>query len=460
MSLTGPARPPEAGPATPGPAAKAGAAETGAAKPSRVALAKVATVVTAAAVAVAGWAWLRAHPTPPAPPSLTAASMSLRPVPWEGGPAAYAGWPRAVAAGWTEPAFFPVGLWFATVREREHVTADRAMGVNTYVELTADSRPGLLRGTGMSALTAGGPAAGAAPETVGATLPGKADEWAGIGHARWSGKAGPEQCRPKLSFCGHTVLRTRARELPDGSRPVYATFGKGVAHQATDPAGGMFVNDYADLVGVDVSWYADENVCREAARWRQLPITQCRAAAGYGATVDRIRELDALDGRRKPVFSVISLAGLTPGQVGGAVMSSLIHGARGIVYDAHDPGPRCESANLLRTACGAPVRKAVTELNALIGRLAPVLNTQSYAYDFAPQLDTMLKRHDGAYYLFAMLGRGTATGGHPLTVPANLSPRGRVEDVLTGRPVEVDREGRFTAAFPAEHAYHVYRITP
>ncbi|MET8865563.1 hypothetical protein ABZW11_21705 [Nonomuraea sp. NPDC004580] len=425
----------------------------------RATLAKVATVVTAAALSAGGWIWLRDHPAPPAPASMTAAGMSLRPVPWEGGQDAYAAWPRVVEAGWTEPSFFPVGLWFAEVRTNEHVAADRAMGVNTYLELTRGSRPRLLRKAGMTALTTER-APGTGTETVGATLAGKADEWAGIGRADWSGKAGPTPCRPKLSYCGYTVLDTLAEELPGRNRPVYVTFGKGVVHQATEEQGGKFVNGYADLIGVDVAWYTDENVCAEAARWRQLPLAQCRVAANYGATVDRIRELDALDGRRRSVFAVISLAGLSPGQVGGAVMSSLIHGARGIVYDAHSRGSRCASDNLLRSACGAPVRKAVTELGALIGRLAPVLNGQSYAYDFAPELDTMLKEHDGAYYLFAMLGRGTASGHHTLTVPANLSPAGRIEDHLTGRPVKVDGEGRFTATFTTEHAYHVYRITP
>ncbi|MER6576559.1 hypothetical protein [Nonomuraea sp. NPDC001023] len=424
-------------------------------------LSKAGAVVTAAAVALAGWTWLRGHPASPAPRSMTAASMSMRALPWEGGPAAYAGWPAAVGAGWTRPSFFPVGLWFAAVRRGEQVAADRAMGINTYVELTGDSRPGLLRKAGMSALTARRlPGSGA--ETVGWTLADKADVWAGIGDARWTGSVGatPPPCRPELLACGYTVLRTLDGRLPHDSRPRYATFGKGVALWATDPQGARFVDDYAGIAGVDVSWYGDPNICAEAARWRQLPSGRCRRAANYGATVDRVRELDAADGRRKPVFSVIALAGLTPPQVGGAVMSSLIHGARGIVYDAHAAGPACRSENVLRSACGQALRKAVTEVDGQIDRLAPVLNTQSYAYDFAPDLDTMVKAYDGSYYLFAMLAGGRSPGTYTLTVPANLSKSGRIEDYLTNRPIAADQEGRFTATFDAEHVYHVYRIRP
>ncbi|WP_219471364.1 hypothetical protein, partial [Nonomuraea rhizosphaerae] len=179
-----------------------------------------------------------------------------------------------------------------------------------------------------------------------------------------------------------------------------------------------------------------------------------------GATVRGLRPLDAVDARPQPVYATVALAGLTPGQAGGAVMSALIHGARGIVYDAHGTAKGCKVDNLLRHACGRPLRAGVKELNRRIAELAPVLNTQSYAYDFAPELDTMLKRHDGVFYLFVMLGRGQAPGERVLTVPSDLSATGQVEDVLERRTIKTDKEGHFTDTFGTEHSYHVYRIAP
>ncbi|HUR01627.1 MAG TPA: hypothetical protein VM347_03740 [Nonomuraea sp.] len=424
-------------------------------------IARWAALLTAAAVAVGSWLWLRSVPPKSVASTLPALTMTLRAVPWEGGPAAYAGSAAAVKAGWTRPGFFPVGLWFASVRTEREVALDRAAGINTYVELTKGSRPALLRKSGMSALTSRRlPGAGA--ETVGRLIADKADVWAGPGDGHWTGARGFTRpvCAPALDTCGYTVMRTLAQRLPKGDGLRYASFGKGVGYWEEEAQAARFVNGYTDVVAADVSWYGDPNVCAEATRWLQLPAAQCRLAANYGATVERLRALDATDGRRQPVYAIISLSGLTPEQVGGAAMNALIHGARGIVYDAHGTRPSCQVDNVLRHLCGLPVRRGVAELDRRIERLAPVLNTQSYAYDFAPELDTMLKRHDGASYLFVMLGRGQAPGRHVLTVPGDLSASGRVEEVFEHRTIQVDKAGHFTDTFDAEHSYHVYRIAP
>lgn len=424
-------------------------------------IAQWAALLTAAAVAVGGWLWLRSVPLKPVASTLPALTMALRAVPWEGGPAAYKGSAAAVKAGWTRPGFFPVGLWFASARTGREVALDRAAGINTYVELTDGSRPALLRESGMTALTSR-PLPDAGAESVGWLIADKADVWAGPGNGHWTGARGFTRpvCTPALTACGYTVMRTLAERLPQDDRLRYASFGKGVAYWEDEAQAAKFVNGYTDVVAADVSWYGDANVCAEATRWLQLPAAQCRLAANYGATVERLRALDAADGRRQPVYAIISLSGLTPEQVGGAAMSALIHGARGIVYDAHGTQPGCAVDNVLRRACGKPVRHGVAELDRRIKRLAPVLNTQSYAYDFAPELDTMLKRHDGAFYLFAMLGRGQAPGRHVLTVPGDLSASGRVEDVFEKRTIQADKAGHFTETFDAEHSYHVYRIAP
>ncbi|WP_433513265.1 hypothetical protein ACQP2T_58220 [Nonomuraea sp. CA-143628] len=419
-----------------------------------------AALLTAATVAVGGGLWLRSVPPKPVASTLPALTMALRALPWEGGPAAYKGSAAAVRAGWTRPGFFPVGLWFASARTAREVALDRAAGINTYIEPTGGSRPDLLRKSGMTALTSR-PLPGAGAETVGWLIADKADVWAGPGNGRWTGARGfttKPVCVPVLVTCGYTVMGTLAGRLPKDDRLRYASFGKGVAYWEEEALAAKFVNGYSDVVAADVSWYGDPNVCAEATRWLQLPAAQCRLAANYGATVERLRTLDAADGRRQPVYAIISLAGLTPEQVGGAAMSALIHGARGIVYDAHGTDPACKVDNVLRHACGKAVRGGVAELDRRIARLAPVLNTQSYAYDFAPELDTMLKRLDGDYYLFTMLGRGQAPGPRVLTVPSDLSAAGHIQEIFEDRTIPVDREGHFTETFDAEHSYHVYRI--
>lgn len=52
----------------------------------------------------------------------------------------------------SDPSFFPIGLWFATVTEQRDVDLDRAAGVNLYVVLASDSDMALVRRSGMRAI--------------------------------------------------------------------------------------------------------------------------------------------------------------------------------------------------------------------------------------------------------------------------------------------------------------------
>ena len=400
----------------------------------------------------------------------TRSSGGMAPVDWEGGPAYYAAFPAASAAGWTSPDFFPVGVWYESLQSPGDVALDRAAGLNTYVELTGNSDLSLLAGTGMSALVTRRPGAGA--ETVGWLLNDEVDMWAGPGRGAWSGRY-PGQgdiCSPAASRCGYTVLDTLAAELPTGDgRLRYANFGKGVMFWQSDAEAAGFVNGYTSAVSADVYWYTDPNVCRSASEGprRGVDATTCRRAANYGLTMDRVRALDAADGSRQPVWAFVEVGHpfseadaptVTGAQVAGAVVNSLIHQARGIVYFNHSFGGPCQTQHVLRDACGDAVRPAVTAVNRLIADLAPVLNTRSYAWRFNPRLDTMLKAHGGAHYVFAMPGRTGGTGRQRLVLPPALAGAGEVEVLNESRRLPVSG-GAFSDTFDAEHSYHVYRIT-
>ncbi|MFI6816921.1 hypothetical protein ACIBG7_31280 [Nonomuraea sp. NPDC050328] len=423
------------------------------------------TALLATGLALAGCA---APETKGRAAALPPAAVEPEAVPWEGGPAYYARFPQAAKAGWTDPRFFPVGLWFAAVRSRDDVEQDRGAGITTYFELTADSDIRLVRGAGLSALTSR-PFPGHGSETVGWLLAGEADMWGGPGKGRWTGVTGFDgaACTPKKSLCGYTALATLKSRLPRGDgRMFYATYGKGVMYWQANELAAAFVNDYTDAVSTSLYWYTDPAACDEGERFMHLLASQCRLAANYGGVIDRQRLLDARDGRLQPIYAFVELGrprpgdskAITPAQVAGAVMSSLIHGARGVIYLAHSAEPACRTTNLLRERCGAAMRKAVTDLNGRLARLAPVLNSQSLTYGYSAGLDTMLKRHEGFYYLFAMPKRGGNMGAHSMTVPVGLSQAGEVEVLFEGRRLPVDAEGRFTDTFAAEHSYHIYRI--
>ena len=65
---------------------------------------------------------------------------------------------------------------------------------------------------------------------------------------------------------------------------------------------------------------------------------------------------------------------ITGPEIRAAVWSSLIHGARGIIYFNHSFGGTCPTQHILRDPCGDEVKPWVTAVNRQIAGLAPVLN--------------------------------------------------------------------------------------
>ena len=396
-----------------------------------------------------------------------AGGLNLPRVPWEGGPAHYGRYPAAAA--WTNPNFFPIGVWFESVLTADDTAKDRAAGLNTYVELTSNSNPALIRNAGMYAIPSGLPGAGS--ESVGSLLTDEPDMIYGPGWDQWSGRDGWNTCIPAQDQggkCGYTVMKHYS-DLAGTSRPRYANYGKGVMMWESDAEAQVFVNQFQELVSADMYFYTDNNLCpTEAANFLNIRPEFCRRSSSYGIVLDRMRALDAMDGKRIPIYGFVEVGHpftendwptINGDQIAGAVMNSLIHEARGIIYFNHNFGGSCISQHVLRDSCGAAVRPAVTETNRRVTALAPVLNTQSYQWSFNASLDTMLKGHDGSYYVFAMPGRAGGTGTQTLTLPTGLTGATKAEVLFENREVPITG-GRFTDTFPNEHSYHVYKITP
>jgi hypothetical protein len=202
-----------------------------------------------------------------------------------------------------------------------------------------------------------------------------------------------------------------------------------------------------------------------------VPQATCRTASSYGKTMRALTIRDGADGRLQPRWQFIeNLNGLSgqdhvgyisPGQLKGAAMASVINEARGIVwFNQSFTGP-CQSTNVVRTAqmegdawCGAEQVAAMGEVNNLIHDHAEILNTQSYEWSFGQGLDTMLKTHDGHAYVFAMSdGR---TGERSFTLPDGIGGT-TVEVIGEDRTIDVV-DGEFSDAFAHEYDYHLYRI--
>jgi hypothetical protein len=405
-----------------------------------------------------------AGPAGPPSPAPAAGVPGLRPV--DGGPDYYA---RFTAGLPVDPSFFPVGVWFESVRTSADTELDSAAGLNTYVELTEDSDLGLVRRAGMHAVH-GLPGAG--EETVGRLLADEPDMWGGPGSGPWTGHypGQGEICVDPEQRCGFTVQQAVGSGYPDDGRMRYANYGKGVTFWWDDASAARFVNEFQDVVSADNYWFTDGYICGPTeggvlvGATGRLPDDECRLAANYGRTVDRVRALVQPAGSR-PVWAFVELGHpsaedelptIAPEEVRAAVWSSLIHGARGIVYFNHSFGGPCESQHVLRDPCYAGTRAEVTRLNRQIARLAPVLNAPfaDQVTTVAGAVDTMTKWAGGELYVVAGAAQDRAQ-----TAAFTLScvRTGTVHVVDEDRTIPL-RAGSFRDRFADGNAVHVYRV--
>lgn len=391
----------------------------------------------------------------------------------DGGPGFFSGFENGLPSG---PEYFPLGLWLGSVTSSEEALQERRLGLNLYVDLSVDSGLGFL-GDGQYALTSWPD-----PEAQGAVLGDEVDMWAGPGHGAWTGNfpGQGEICAVPGTDCGYSVQDDLAANVTSRTM-TYSNLGKGVTFWQTDAEAAGFVNGAHDVVSADNYWFTDPNICGAQeggtmlAEPRVLAGEECRLPANYGWTVDRVRSL--VDPRgSKPVWAFVEvgqpfdLGTSRPpevAQIRAAVWSSLVHGARGIVYFGHSFGGPCPSFHVLRD-CGDDLADGIAEINAGVADLAPVLNAPSLqgALTVEGAADAVVKAHDGDLYVLA-----TAASPAPGEVSFNVDCVRTEERGENGAaPVSGDaivlgeartvpvRAGRFTDSFADGNAVHLYRF--
>ncbi|AFR29217.1 hypothetical protein [Arthrobacter sp. Rue61a] len=423
----------------------------------------IASIVLAVAAAGGG-----APPSPSATSAssasptqnVTAAPIALRQV--DGGQAYYAQFRAGLPA---VDSFFPIGVWLESVLDKGNVSMDSDAGINTYVELTANSNVQLIRDSGMFALPSFPHEAAA-----GYTLSDEVDMWAGPGDAQWTGNypgEGPV-CSPDGTPCGYTIQRDR-RALAPKEAMLYANYGKGVTFWESDTVAAKFVRGLQDVVSADNYWFTDPNICGKGEGGaivdytRDLNPDECRLAANYGWTIDRLRALQdpsamipvwAFIENGHPSGDVEGTKTITGPELRAAVWSSLIHGARGIIYFNHNFGGPCVTQHVIRD-CGKDIVPTLTNVNKQITALAPVLNAPflDNAVTTTGPVDQATKLHNGKVYVFAGANNNTA-GAATFTVKCGGSTAVVIDEDRTIPIVD----GTFTDTFADGNAVHLYRI--
>ena len=197
-----------------------------------------------------------------------------------------------------------------------------------------------------------------------------------------------------------------------------------------------------------------------------------RSASSYGAMVRGLRQLNDQGETKKPIWMFVEILSGSPGEefvryidpdeLKGAVMSSIINEARGIVWFNNVASETHSVGNVLREAqvkgvsfVGYEQVVAMGEINNLVHGLAPVINTQSYEWNFGSGLDTMLKAHNGYAYIFAMTDDGS-TGSRTLVLPDGIS--GDTAEVIGENRTITINNGTLTDNFQNEYTYHIYKI--
>jgi hypothetical protein len=177
--------------------------------------------------------------------------------------------------------------------------------------------------------------------------------------------------------------------------------------------------------------------------------------------VDRLRQWA---GPSKPVWTCIETTQInhpttkaTPEQIKCEVWMAIIHGAKGLIYFAHTWKPRFIEAGLLADAHTA---QAVKNINAQVTALASVINGPSIAPETrvrtvprGGQVDIMVKKAQGAIYVFAVDMQGKATRA---SIQIQDVGNARAEVLGEARTISI-RGGRLTDDFDA-WGVHLYRI--
>ncbi len=404
------------------------------------------------------------------------AGVHLRQV--DGGPNYFAKFSPSLPV---DPAFFPIGVWYESVVAQGDIDKDKVAGLNTYVQLTDSTKMNLIAGAGMYAIQSDPARAGT--ETVGWELPDEADMWAGPGSAAWTGRYAGEGtiCSPAGSDCGYTVHNTILNGYPADSRFRYANYGKGVTFWDTDSEAATFVNKFQDVLSADNYWLTDENICIKSEGGgmfpasmlvpgqnggsNRLPDPLCHRPSNYGLTVDRLRSLVSPAGS-KPVWAFVEVGhpnkdsdsslSAQPAQIVAAVWSSIIHGARGIIYFNHSFGGPCQTQHALRDPCYTSVRTAVTAVDTEIRQLAPVLNAPfaDGVLTTGGSIDASAKWYGGHYYVLAGSTQAAAQSA-ALAMPC--VGNATVTVVNENRTLKMTN-GTFTDSFADGNAVHIYRV--
>jgi hypothetical protein len=375
-------------------------------------------------------------------------------LPWAGGAAYYAKWTHGPPS---DPSFFPLMVW---LQDPSLTSKYKAIGINTFVGIwdgPTQAQIDQFANSGVWVVSSQNSLAVAdnPPSFVAWAQPDEPD------NAQPAAGGGYGPC------IDPSVLQANYRQwtTADPTRPVYLGLGQGVA--STDYVG-------RGSCSGDTSMYPEYAKGADILCFDIYPMNEKRSNSDDPAAAGNLwyvaQGVDNLRGwvnDEKPVWNDIETTTIDAGNgtptsqdITTEVWMSIVHGSMGIMYFCHIFTPAEDDQGLLDTPTA---KAAVAAVNAQITALAPVLNTQSLANGAtvtssnpanAP-IDIMVKRYQGALYIFAVAMR-------PVAATGTFKPRGVTTGTATvlgeNRTIPISG-GSFSDSFDS-YAVHIYQLSP
>jgi hypothetical protein len=370
----------------------------------------------------------------------------------EPGPApvsSYTQWKMGPSA---DPHFFPIAVWLQSPGNAKQY---REAGINTYVALwrgPTEEQLASLMEAGMKVICHQNQFALRHlddPTIIGWMHGDEPDNAQSLGQ----GKGYGPPIKPEKIVADYKRIRTA-----DPSRPVLLNLGQGVAYDNYIGRGVRrnHPEDYPEYIkGCDIASFDIYPVVHE----------KDEVAGKLWFVARGVERLVNWCGDERIAWNCLECTRISnverkasPHQVRCEAWMALIHGSRGLIYFVHQFKPVFREAALLDDP---EMLSAVTILNRQITRLAPVLNSPTVKDGASVKSENgdvpvaiMVKRHQGATYLFAVGMRdGETTATFTL---AGVSGEQPVEVLDENRSLSANG-GAFSDRF-APWTVHMYRL--
>ena len=341
----------------------------------------------------------------------------------------------------TEASYFPIGVW---LQSPSNAPEYKAIGINLFI--------GLYQGPTEEQLA----------ELARREMPVVAEQndvalkspYAGMIRG-WMQADEPDNAQPLASgswgLCipaNEVAKRSTDIKAKDTTRPVLISFGRGVADpnwrgrgRCTGDTGYYDVAaSGADILSFDIyPVVSDTPAVAGRLDYPSRGVKRLQTAARDGQRVWAVIETTHIESKEVRI---------TPAQLRSEVWLTLIQGANGIVYFAHEWTGGFREDGMFRYP---EIVQAVKDTNASITQLAAVLNSPTIEgrIALASPISTaaMLKEQDGALYLFA-----GSTGAETGSVTFSLShfSNGRAEVIGENRSLPI-ADGAFRDSFDASY---------